>query len=324
MRKVKYLSPSSLGTFYKNRKEFYLRYLAEDRPPRLAQTRPMSVGAAFDAFIKNYLAVKLVGSLEDRFVLETMLRDQVEANFEWASTQGAYIFEQYQKLGSLGDLMLELEQALDVPRFEFKVEGRISHERTLDSGIPLLGKPDLYFHLREGGVCVFDFKVNGYCNRRAATSPKGGYIRCRGGVRDSGNPHRDATVLKMKGLDVNVGGSLFEDWAEQLTIYAWLLGAPIGSKFIVGIEQIVSQGNPGKGFPKLRVASHRAIISEDFQQALYEKIEYCWKTIASGHIFEDLTPAKSDQLCRELDQYHKAFGDPLDPKEKWFSKMVNR
>lgn len=331
MREVKYLSPSSIRKFYDNRSEFYLSYLTEERPPKMSQTQPMSVGSAFDAFIKNHLAEKLVGSVEDRFKLETILESQVEEpNRTWAPDKGAFIFEQYKALGALADLMLELEKALDVPRMEFKVEGRVAHESVV-GGIPLLGKPDLHFMLRSQRHCVYDFKVNGFCGK-SATSPKAGYMKCRGGSRDSGGPHKNAVLMDIDGITVNIADyleSFAEDWAEQLAIYAWLLGEPVGGDFIVGIEQIVSQGakTAVDGLPRLRVASHRSRISKPFQEGLFKKIARCWEIIESGWIFDDLTREQSDQRCRELDQYHKAFATgeaAKDPKEQWFNRMVGR
>ena len=57
MRTPKYISPSALKLFEKNPTEYYLKYLADAHPPRSPQTQPMSVGSAFDAFVK-------VGQLE--------------------------------------------------------------------------------------------------------------------------------------------------------------------------------------------------------------------------------------------------------------------
>ena len=55
MRQPEYLSPTSIGLWQKDRQEFYLYYLADHRPPRIAQNEPMAIGAAFDAYIKSYL-----------------------------------------------------------------------------------------------------------------------------------------------------------------------------------------------------------------------------------------------------------------------------
>ena len=67
MREIKYLSPSSISTFFDDRTEFYLKYCAENRPPRMKQTQPMSVGSAFDAFVKNHLVYSLHDTVSPSF-----------------------------------------------------------------------------------------------------------------------------------------------------------------------------------------------------------------------------------------------------------------
>jgi len=62
MRIPAYLSPSALGVFEKDREQYYLKYLADNRPPRMPQTEPMAVGSAFDAFVKSYLHHSLFGN----------------------------------------------------------------------------------------------------------------------------------------------------------------------------------------------------------------------------------------------------------------------
>ena len=64
MRTPEYYSPSSLSTWLNNPRDFYLKYLADERPPREAQTQPMAVGSSFDAYIKCYLASCLWGEGE--------------------------------------------------------------------------------------------------------------------------------------------------------------------------------------------------------------------------------------------------------------------
>ena len=55
MRKPEYLSPTSISLHEKDVDEFYSRYLADNKMPRMAQTQPMAIGSAFDAFCKSYL-----------------------------------------------------------------------------------------------------------------------------------------------------------------------------------------------------------------------------------------------------------------------------
>ena len=265
MRDVKYLSPTSIALWESDRENFYLSYLADHRPPKIPQTQPMSVGSAFDAFVKSELFYRLFGNWGegDRFKFEAIFESQVEPhNRAWALDAGEHVFKAYEKSGALADLVLELKQATEDPRFEFKIEARVIHATNL-GGVQLLGKPDLHFVSGEGNRVINDWKVNGYCGRHSV-SPKPGYVNCRDGwntkiippSRTSNKPHKNAQVMRIGDIDINAAVWL-EDvdstWARQLTIYAWVMGEPIGSNFIVGIDQIVSQGAAPSVKPFLRI-----------------------------------------------------------------------
>ena len=80
MRMPKYLSPTSLSVWKRDKEQYYLQYLAEKRPPHEPQTQPMSVGSAFDAYIKSHLYNKLLpgGPLADQFDFMKIFTGQVE------------------------------------------------------------------------------------------------------------------------------------------------------------------------------------------------------------------------------------------------------
>jgi len=328
MREVRYLSPTSLKTFYEDRTEFYLRYLAEERPPKIPQNQPMSIGAAFDARVKSHLVKNLRGDVDPSFEFQTLFENQVEPqNRDWAGPASEYVFNAYVKSGALADLMIELEQAVHEPRFEFTIEDRVSHAN-FDMAVPFLGKPDVYFVTKEGGQCIYDWKVNGFCGKRP-TSPSKGYVMVRDGYsgakesRGNGKAHKDAQIVVVDGLGVNIAHYLEDistDWARQLAIYGWVLGEEIGSKFIVGIDQIVSKGLQ-EPWPLLRVASFRNRISESYQHKVFEEALAAWIAIQTGYIFDDLPREESDERCKLLDDYHKAFeGDT--PNDKWFKETM--
>lgn len=330
MRTPKYYSPTSIAKFYEDRTEFYLKYLADNRPPRIAQTPPMSIGSAFDAYIKAYLSEKLFGEIRDGFGLEELFETQVEShNRDWAWTNGEYVFNCYKSSGALASLMLELEDAMDEPRFEFTVTEKIVHESCTD-GITLLGKPDLYFTTKDRIKVILDWKVNGYCGK-SATSPAKGYVRIVDGwnyerakpSRGAGTPHKNADVMMDGGIEINISISLEEanaSWGMQTSIYGWLTGEAIGSQFITAIDQIVAKP-VADGRPLLRIASHRCYITPEFQEELYQRIVQMDNTIKSGHIFDDQTREASDEQCKILDVYHDAFKtDSDDPKEQWFNE----
>ena len=178
MRTPEYLSPTSLKKFEGNPDDAYLTYLADHKPPRLPQTLPMSVGSAFDAYVKSYLHNALFGNYGagDAYARDAIFEKQVEAhNRDWAKLAGEHVFKDYLACGALSDLMLELSTAVNQPRFEFEIKGPIE---TRIGGIPMLGKPDVFFINSEGARVVYDWKVNGYCSN-SPTSPMPGYVMVR-------------------------------------------------------------------------------------------------------------------------------------------------
>ena len=361
MRKLEHLSPTAIDDWGDQfdmikRSEFYLKRLADHRPPKLPQTQPMSVGSAFDAFVKNYLHVKLYGNagkdvdhkIMDHNGKETIVRGpefdlgllfkvQVEPqNREIANIDGARCLELYRKCGALSDLLIEIQMAQGDVKFEITVEANISHE-CMVCEVPLLGKPDLSFVFEIDGVLyrvIFDWKVNGYYSK-TMKSPEKGYLKCR----DSWDhticpPSRGGPVAQHKNVIIKRFGSMsinavlpFEEvnkkFARQLTIYGWVMGAPVGSKQIIGIEQLCGKPWPSPDGPLLRIASHRGMVSEKYQYELALHISEIWERIQSGHIFDWLSRAESDARCAVLDDYYKAFlGDQQGPLAKWFSETT--
>jgi hypothetical protein len=323
MRLPKYLSPSSLKTFEKDRSEFYLRYLADNRPERMPQTEPMAVGSSFDAHVKSYLHKALIGNYgaNNEYELDALFEAQVEPQVrDFARAAGRHVFEKYSWCGALSDMMLALQKSVGQPRFEFNLEGVIDSEI---GNIPVLGKPDIFFINELGARVVWDWKVNGYCGK-SSTSPTKGYTNCRdtwepirsgrSSSRNVGNPHKECVLMDHLGIQIN-GSMYMEDcnaeWADQLAIYAWLLGEPIGSEnLIVGIDQIVGCGKDAvdaSGRPFLRVANHRTRISANYQFTLQERLAFVWGAITSGHIFIELPREESDAKVAELDTLASAL-----------------
>jgi hypothetical protein len=293
MRIPAYLSPTSVKLFYEDIELFYQRYLSDNKLERDPQTQPMAIGSAFDAYVKSYLHERLYGKgADERYVLRTLFEEQVsEAHWDWAWENGKYVFDLYKDTGCLADLMIELGQAVGPPRFEFSIEGEIE-------GVPLLGKPDVFFISKSGARVIYDWKVNGYCGK-SLTSPMKGYIK----LREPGcsvKIHKDAMVINRNGIDINVNMFLEEGnegWADQLSIYGWLLGEQIGSEeLVVGIDQITGPAS------RLRFATHRLRVSPEYQYALVDSITRAWDIIISGHIFREMSEEESLRRCSILDQ----------------------
>jgi len=322
MRKPRYLSPTSLMKWENDQEEFYMQYLAEERPPRFPQTQPMAVGSAFDAYVKSYFHEVLFGKGNDpRFSFDTIFEDQVEEqNRDWALGAGKHAFNSYQCSGAMADLLLQLQEAQGEPRFEFSVESEIR-------GVPLLGKPDVYFTHKSGVPIILDFKVNGYCGNYN-TSPKPGFLKCRDGWVDSphskthNESHKKCQPMRHMGILINSGAFLedvYGDWALQLATYAWLCGAEVGSDFITAIDQLACQPDK-EDRPKIRVAEHRCTISKAYQLMSVARYSELWEIINSNHIFRSLSFAESASRCQTLDNQYKAFSEGDD----FMREMVGR
>jgi hypothetical protein len=273
---MKYLSPNSLRTWIEDPEKYYCTYMAVNRMPRTPQTGPMAIGSAFDAFVKSHLHQGLYGHYGadidhpcgergPAYLPDLIFRDQVAPeHHSWAWEAGREVFDGYVKSGALTELLREMEGSNDVS-FELTLTDAVSCSI---GSVTFLGKPDVFFRTASGRVVVLDWKVNGYFSK---ASPKPGAVR---------PVHKDSILKVIDGITVNIGHPLEivdVTWANQCTIYAWLLGAPIGSDFIIGIEQLCGE----KG---TRIVSHRSLVSRNYQVELFAQAEEAWRQI---QIIED-------------------------------------
>jgi len=320
MRKPEYLSPTSIATYVDDPEKFYLKYITDNRPPRDPQTKPMSVGSAFDAYVKAYLVECLFGKgSKPEFELDALMVSQVEAhNRDWAYGAGLNCMEQYKQLGALADLLAALEKSIVEPRFESDL-----YETFIFEGVPIRfrGKPDCSFVNDREIKIILDWKVNGYCANRT-TSPMQGYVK----LRESGKlpkTHKKCTMGLVDGVFINTeyGLELFnQSWARQTTIYGWLGGCEVGEKFISIIHQLACKATPTK--PIIRVAEHASHILPSFQQQVVTEALEVHRAIHGGHFFKELSLEDSKAKCELLDKHADClYGDDLDPDDKLFAKM---
>jgi len=334
-RKLEYLSPSSIAKWENGVEEFYLHYLTPNRPPREPQTQPMSIGSAFDAYCKSYLHDKLFGKNHpdsNRFDFNAIFEAQVEPQHrDWALLNGAYAFQLYKESGALTDLLVDLKSAKSNPRFEFEVRGLVNSEGHTEAmareinGVTLLGKPDAAYINKDNVHVILDWKVNGYCSKYP-TSPMKGYVRLRGAGGQSWGCHKECSPFEIGGMTINIGAFLEHfktDWAQQLSIYAWLCGESIGSDFVVAVDQLSCKPSYS-GYPTVRVAEHRIRISRDFQWRVFRRSCEIWEIIHSGHLFRDLSLEESIARCQLLDQQAEVlYGGNTEEDRHWL-EMTNR
>lgn len=324
MKNVKYLSPTSIGVWENNQEEFYLKYLADDRPDKIPQTLPMAVGSAFDAYTKSYLHEKLFGPTPE-YEFETLFEKQVEPqNRDKIREAGKYCFEAYKISGALADIMLLLNKSAATPRFEFTVEGGDIE------GVTFLGKPDAHFSTAGGDNVVLDWKVNGFFSK-SSVSPTPGYTKIRDGwlsgraanSRNANGKHSDAHIMKHKDVYINVNCTLDKaqrDWARQVCIYAWLCGEPIGSEFVVAIDQLCCKPSDTTMQPLIRVAEHRSLISAEFQKEVYETAKEIWEIVHSDWIFRNMSPEESKARCEVLDRQASTLRGEGTVNDEWFNQ----
>lgn len=334
MRQPTYLSPSALSLFYTDRSEYYLRYMADIRKPRTPQTQPMAIGSGFDAFAKSWLSEKIFDEIRPGFALEQIFEDQVaEHNRDWAWEHSKYVFECYKECGALDDMLKELDLAESEPKFEDTVSGEVSLSPE-GLAVTFLGKPDVYFTTKTGALVVLDWKVNGYCSR-AGISPKPGYImlldcyKPHEGRRSYNHhkSHKNCFIEIKHGMQVNTD-SFFEEinwpWADQLAIYSWLLGEPVGAQTIIGIDQIVCKPRSNDGKPLLRVARHRSHVSEEYQKNLFKRALNAWQCVKSGHVFQDMSYEDSKRRCEILDNHYNTPDRCLPDDDEWFNEITRQ
>jgi hypothetical protein len=262
--------------------KYYLRYIAGD--VKEEQTQAMAVGASFDAYVKSWLSLRLLGSGRG-YAFEDLFEAQVDLeNRDWAREHGGRVFEAYKQSGILSDFLLELQGSAIEPRFEFRITGVVRKE-VGEEGVPLLGRPDVSYEV-QGKKVIHDWKVNGYLSKRTV-SPKTGYVQLYEGGERYG-AHKNAQVLRMGGLDVNVASTLDRverHWATQLSFYAWLLGAGIGTRFLTSVHQVCCQ--------RYRMAVHRMYVDIDWQNQLWTKVKELWTRLERGTVIEDELRRKS-------------------------------
>lgn len=312
MRMPRYLSPTSLKLFYSDRNAYYTQYLCDTRTPKLPQTEPMAVGSSFDAYVKSFLVERLIGKLPE-FEFRTIFEAQVEPqNRDAALRDGKIVFDAYTKQGALADILLDLEGCVGKPRFETAIEGYVAGVSGTLGDVPMLGKPDIFFITKQGVRVIFDWKVNGFYSNYN-TSPKPGYVRMRSNnPKTNGQMHSKAMLLNEKDVRICITHPLDtvdSEWAAQLAIYAWLLGEPVGSRFVVAIDQIAC-GKDAIGQRMFNIAQHRSVVNEKFQHELFEKAHKAWYLIQSGHIFDEMTREDSDKQCQLLDLMAQTPPDP--------------
>lgn len=301
MRRLTSLSYSSLSKWETDPDTFYMERLAEVRIAREPQTMAAAIGSAFDAHVKSALAAGLFGGLAgghlpESLHFEPLFESQVEEQNRFrARTDGQYAFDAYCKSGRFRELLSELELSPEAPLLELEASREID-------GIPLMGKPDLKYKLSDRHSVIHDWKVKSFYSKHAC-SPTKGYVMCRDGwafgehlpSRSEGKSHKLLKAVQQCGVTFHDGclSEFSADYADQLSIYSWVSGSPVGEPFLASIDELVCGPSGVDGRPKIRVSELRAIVSRDHQLTLLDRLRRCWAAITSRHVFTDLSLEES-------------------------------
>ena len=252
---LKYLSHSSMMTYRLCPHKFYLTKLSpyKKQIKREEQNLPGAVGSAFDAYCKAFIQ----GEGKELKNISEYLRETVTnpKHFDRACDDGLKLFEIYRDTG----LPYLLDEGLS--RVDVTVQEVIGDAM-------VLGKPDAVV----GEDMPIDWKVRGYAS--SPKSPTQGWVRCwkKGKLLDKTHDRMDDYFE-----DIN------EYWAQQVTIYAFLLGQPIGERDIwVGFDELSLRQNvnqPIVNHNTVTVSQIRSKVSVDYQNKVFKRIQDIWNTI---------------------------------------------
>lgn len=331
LRRPRFLSPSALDLWLKNEEQYFTKYLAVDRPPSIPQTPAMSVGSAFDAYVKAFLHQRLFGKNHadsPQFEFDKLFETQVEShNRDFGLKAGGVCFVAYRESGALGKLLEALGKSAKEPMFEFTKQGIVDDTskgvyRSIGGPgkVVILGKPDVFFTTKSGINIILDWKVNGYCSG-SGKNPTPGYLWLLDGFnppsKKHGATHKDAVPHEEDGFEYSLHPNIEHQevsWARQLCAYSWLCGAEVGSEILVGIDQLSCK--PSHPSPMISVAQHRCPITKEFQTTTYQQFQDCWDTIQSDHIFRKLSREESQNRVSVLLNQGAAFKGGED-KHEW-------
>lgn len=344
MRTPRALSPSAFMLWEKDPEEYCLRHLVDNRPERLPQPLPASVGSSFDSHVKANIHSALFGPNSDpKYTFDALFTDSVEEhNRDEALLMGQHCFENYVETGAYDELLALMQDAKEAPTFE-------TTEKRVVRNVPLSGKPDARFVNKDGIHVILDWKVKGYCSKYGA-SPSKGYAMCRDGLdwttrnltkrqaelqtagaevtgknsRSHGKEHKNYLGMDFGGITINQAylETCNEEWAIQLAMYGWMMGEDVGDENVVAcIDELVCKYMGEGECPLIRVANHKARISKGFQEGLISRLSKLWDSIQSGWIFPDQSREESDETFDRINRRANGMASDGSEEEDWYNQI---
>lgn len=237
-----YISPSSLALWQRSPSDYYCKYVSPNRFKVHETSDAMTLGTEFDLLVKAELSRDILG---------------VEVDVGVVGQDAKRVFYMYKKY-AYNDLVMDLEDALDV-KFEFSV-------KTWVEGVCFWGIPDMYYINSSGHAVILDFKVNGYYSANRVYPKRGWLRKTHEGLTNEPTVMHNGTLITL--------GYLNKVWEQQLCIYGWVTGEPVGSDFICAIDQLCFHNGD------LIVGQHRALIRD--QASIMLDCKKLWECNVSG------------------------------------------
>ena len=276
----------------------YLSRLAGHTYPEAERSYPASVGTAFDAFVKDYIAkkrnIKNIPTLDLSRLLTGLSKESIE--------HGKIIAKAYIESGWI-------QQFLDVKDIRLEQEVFKNH-----GGIPILGRIDAIIN-----DVPFDWKVRGTSlTSNYTTYPTKGY-----------GERYEYDLEKLKGQKVIYLSNQKvpqeipleqrnEEWGIQLLFYNWLIRS---TPYKFQIHEIVQQSSGKAGGGELIFVNHEYVISLEFSYRIKAELDIMWKQISEQLYYAEIEePRPRTQICEAYNslcevaqfctKYMETLGDP--------------
>lgn len=249
-RQITHISPSTFADWKRCQYKVYLKKQSGEILPTFKSSLAMTIGIAFDAFIKDYIAKKR-GIRSPLLDLNYMLTKSIPEELrEESIKQGREIAKIYIELGLAKPY---LENIYDI-LLEQELYAQINH-------VPILGQLDMIVN----GI-PFDWKTRGFENNRAYPH-KGWHRHVKYNTRDGSHV--------LIGEDPHIS---MEDkntpWAIQMMFYNWLVGNEVKRTYY--IHEIC------KCDDYIHFVLHKGEISCAFELYLIKDLKLMWEHITNG------------------------------------------
>jgi hypothetical protein len=288
------LSYSSWALFEKDQEEFFVRYLAGNRAPRLPQENYMSVGSSFDAYVKA--ALHSPPCLAPATIRTSSSASCSRIRSRSTTATGRSVLASTSSTATCSRVPTTSCSSCSRLRSSHRGSRRRSTPRSTACLSPAS---------RTFGSCRSSLTLIrcGWCStgRSRASAPSMVPARARampcavmatvpwgqnvtkkdpGGKpsKSHNTSHANYLDYNHRGLTINAGymEHCNDEYADQVSLYGWMLGEPPGDEeVVVWIDEIVSKFMGLGQNPLLRVANHRARVSRDHQLKLLGKIKTC-------------------------------------------------